>query len=526
MSCSLAFFLMVMSATAATYYVAPTGAFGAAGTIGAPWNLHFALTNGTTVGGDTIFLRGGTYSHAWWATDRTGSGVSRLNGADGNPITVRSYPGETPVILGNVSLTSVTNVTFMGLEFSVTNEPPSIAETRAVQDPKVSSYEYVTGNLELDYSKNLRLINCVIRGAYRSGGFGQSILGAQIEGCLFLNIGRDAADYSSGHALYTQNTTGEKVIKDCIFANTSLSALNIYSGTTTPLYNVKLDGNIVLGGGYGFPYSAQIVSGGDAGVLDMTATNNVLLQWPPAIHAEDYVNDVVLLGYSGSQTTNNLITGNYILGGDVSMFNGWSQVFTNNTVISSGPLIRTGTNLVANHNAYFSLAAEPFDYYWSTASWAAWQGLGLDVDSTLTTAMPTGTSVFVRSNRYELGRAHVAIVNWASNAAVTVDLSGVGLTNGQSYRIRAVQDWTGPSVTNTYSGTESFPMVNWGLTQPRSRTLAMADGTWMAAHPTAVNVETSFPLVGVFVVEPLGAGEGEPDPDPPAATGVMRIYSF
>lgn len=68
-----------------------------AGTLIDPWTFRVAIENGgyptnTLVHGDTVWLRGGTY---------TGQFLCQLSGADGSPITFRGYPGERPIIDGN-----------------------------------------------------------------------------------------------------------------------------------------------------------------------------------------------------------------------------------------------------------------------------------------------------------------------------------------------------------------------------------------------------------------------------------------
>lgn len=91
------------SAGAATYYVAPTGNDGAAGTQAAPWK-SLAHAQQAAKPGDTVYLRGGTYAFSaattTCATRRaTVSGVVfDKGGQPGQPIRYWAYPGETPVL--------------------------------------------------------------------------------------------------------------------------------------------------------------------------------------------------------------------------------------------------------------------------------------------------------------------------------------------------------------------------------------------------------------------------------------------
>jgi hypothetical protein len=90
--------------TAREWYAAPSAISGN-GSITNPWNLFLALKTNAIQPGDTLNLRGGTY---------TGPGfTSTLNGTNNNQITVRSYPGEWAILtdgLRPVLLSSITRV--------------------------------------------------------------------------------------------------------------------------------------------------------------------------------------------------------------------------------------------------------------------------------------------------------------------------------------------------------------------------------------------------------------------------------
>ena len=77
---------------------------------------------------------------------------------------------------------------------------------------------------------------------------------------------------------------------------------------------------------------------------------------------------------------------------------------------------------------------------------------GIDGETTFKLGYPTGTRVVVRPNRYEKGRANVAVYNWNEAEAVEIDLSKV-LAAGQSYKIVSAQNFFGEPVTaGTYDG--------------------------------------------------------------------------
>src|SRR5690349_857974 len=87
-------------AAATEFYVAPDGAHSGNGSVSSPWDLQTALGQPAAVkAGDTIWLRGGTY---------TGHFTSSLKGEKGRPIIVRQYPGERATIDGNYGGNAVT----------------------------------------------------------------------------------------------------------------------------------------------------------------------------------------------------------------------------------------------------------------------------------------------------------------------------------------------------------------------------------------------------------------------------------
>jgi hypothetical protein len=95
-------FMAPLPALAATYYVAPTGSDSAAGSESAPWG-SIAHAQSSASAGDTIYVRGGTYSITA-GTNTCSSQTATVNaialtksGTAGNLIKYWAYAGETPV---------------------------------------------------------------------------------------------------------------------------------------------------------------------------------------------------------------------------------------------------------------------------------------------------------------------------------------------------------------------------------------------------------------------------------------------
>lgn len=85
-----------------TYYVAPNGNDGAAGTQAAPW-ASIARAQSAAKAGDTVYFRGGRYvytranSSCSSQTARVDAITLNKSGSSGNPIRYSAHPGEKPV---------------------------------------------------------------------------------------------------------------------------------------------------------------------------------------------------------------------------------------------------------------------------------------------------------------------------------------------------------------------------------------------------------------------------------------------
>ena len=96
-------FLPVDAARAAAYYVEPVnGSDTNPGTIDQPWQtIQRALKHGWPIQfrqpGDIVYLRGGIYRGTSQAIDVNGE-VSVVSGTKAAPITIKAYPGETPIV--------------------------------------------------------------------------------------------------------------------------------------------------------------------------------------------------------------------------------------------------------------------------------------------------------------------------------------------------------------------------------------------------------------------------------------------
>ena len=91
-------------ATGGPLYVSPSGSDSTGdGSIGNPWATPQPFINLSPGPGSTLYLRGGTYSPTTSYAGHAANSFGVLVGASGSPITIRNYPGETPVIDGGTT---------------------------------------------------------------------------------------------------------------------------------------------------------------------------------------------------------------------------------------------------------------------------------------------------------------------------------------------------------------------------------------------------------------------------------------
>lgn len=161
------------------------------------------------------------------------------------------------------------------------------------------------------------------------------------------------------------------------------------------------------------------------------------------------------------------------------------------------------TNSIDYHNPC------PFRYkdYTNELGFVNWTNTyGFDLNSTYTTNLPTANVVVVRPNKYEVGRGHIVVFNWQSNSTVSVDISSLGLTNGQRFEVRDAQNYLGtPCLTTNYNAAQ--PTISLPLTLTNMTVLTSVGDINPATFPSNPDVHTS-PLFNVFVVLPIHTSLG------------------
>lgn len=479
--------LACLAASAKEWYVAPDGTAAGDGSKEKPWSLEAAIRPHPMIAPmDTIWVRKGVYNGAF---------VSRLKGAPGRPVVLRAYPGERVVLDGRgFSPKAVLTIEgewawYWGLE--VTNSDPR----RTVGTPGSNTPEdRGTGIAQM--GPNTKVINCIVHDAGVGVGQGKGIPDMEIYGTVIYNNGWRAPDRTHGHSIYSQNSTGEKWIRDTILFNPFSFNMHIYGSKYAALDHFRLEGNVGFNGRW--------LIGGDAPVRDLRMRENMLYG-----HTAE-------LRYTNRNNEDLVLEGNYfpVL---VSAGMGWNRVTARGNTflrprnggallyvtISQGNELRgsvfEGNTYVVGHagQAVASVLA-PGMASAKAFTFSEWQAEGFDKEGRLEVAangVPAEPVVFVRRNSYEPNRAHVVIYNWPRREAVEVDISGMNPRPGDRWVLRNVQNYFEETETGTYEG----------------KPLRVRMTGWTAAAPVGEDkplYPSTFPEFGVFVLT-LERGQGQ-----------------
>jgi hypothetical protein len=422
--------LLVSSpAPAAQWYVSPTGTAANAGTLASPWSLDYALTAETNpvTAGDTIWLLAGDYHPA-----NGGLLVQR----EGNPSAqtiIRNYQNGQATIHGTIylygSVFPPQYLTFQGLEL--------------VNDD--ANGGAVAGGFAVGASTGsdpgIKIVDCVVHDCKGHGISSEtSVSDFEAYGNLFyfngsdpnfglsdgLNV-RSLAPLGAGH--------GQSYVNNFVFRNMGAGT----HMTAGPGEYVTYDGDIFFNNGE--------ISG-------------------PGMNTEIAINPSDGNHASG-QTLTNLCT--YIPAG-----------------AATGGLVTMDDTVNATiSNGYFISAPSPFTLGFFNISLAMTNNTILGGISNFAIndygtgntnpAVPTsGKKIVVEPDKYEAGRANIAIYNYDQSSSVSVNVSSAGLVSGWSYEVRDAQNYFGAAVTSgTYTGapisipmTTEFPAMPLALVNP------------------------------------------------------------
>ena len=387
------------------FFVAPGGSSEGDGSWDNPWDLATALAQPAAVHpGDTIWLRGGTYS---------GTFKSWLTGTAIAPVIVRQYPAERATIDGGNSngagilIVNGSYTWYWG--FEIMSSDPDRVTTKENYD--LGRGEGVENGPNT--STGIKLINLVIHDVRQGVAAFAPWVESEIYGCLIYYNGWQDPHGGAGHAIYTQNESGTKRIIDNIVFSGFSHGLHAYTQRGR-IDNLYVEGNTFF----------------NNGVLAPSGGRNLLIGgW--------------------SIASNPRVLGNFLYrkpGGPVSSFDMGHRAGCSNAIVMN--------NFVAD-NTYFVNCDSGATITGNTFL-GALSGISASnfPNNTYLSSRPSSNQVFIRPNKYEAERANITVYNWELKRTVDVDLSCV-LPIGSQYEIRNAQNFYAPPIgSGTYKGGE------------------------------------------------------------------------
>jgi hypothetical protein len=353
------------------------------GTLNDPYNLVDALRSGALIRGETLYLRGGTY---------TGNFALSAGGLLGNNINIRAFENEIPIIDGNLSVTG-NNVHIEGL----------VVTDSAFTDRSSGA----GGHVAIDaLGDNIEIINCVIRNGAQGLGSSPSKINLLVYGSLFGLCGWDA---QLGHGLYPENAEAYKTIEHCIIGDNFGYGLNAWNSDSGASDYWK--------------------------VLENIAFRNGFLRTAAASLPNYQV---------GGQSANqgHIIRGNVSYAGEMRVGDAGDNPVTD-TLVEDNVLVYS----VPFRLAKFQVAGNTIqnNRFYGTVDWGTAENVGYSnstfPDNSYNAAGTMPDESFLFPNRYDSRRANLAIFNMQAQAAsVSVDVSEI-YDNGDVISVRNTQDY-------------------------------------------------------------------------------------
>lgn len=381
-----------LEAQAVAYFVAPEGRPENAGTPESPWDLASALGGGHEIEpGATLFLRGGVYRRRPQEMFEV-----RLSGAEEKPIHVRPLRGERVTIDGGLQVVEPTaHVWIWDLEIMV-SEPNPVEPTEPGSSPV--SFTRPNGGVNVLGSRNNKFINLVVHHCRGGFGFWSGHVNGEIYGCLIYDNGWWGQDRGHGHAVYTQNQEGTKVIADCIMTGGYSYTMHAYGSERAYVDHFLIEGNIAYDGG-------PFLVGGGRPSQDIQVCHNYLYNVPMRI------------GYAAPENHDCLLRDNVIVHANLEVKNYRSGEVRDNLLVDGQVDLPGSENLTVEGNRT------------------------LPLDS----LRQEGPLIVLRPNKYDPNRAHLAIFNWGRALAVQVDGAGF-LRDGERFVLKDPKHFFGDPV--------------------------------------------------------------------------------
>jgi len=422
-------------------WVTPEGKADNPGTKDAPLDLKTVFVNSKiATAGTLVWVAGGRYVVG--AVDQGPD----VKGTRSQPIIYRAVPGERATVVGELRPRG-DHVWIWGLE--ITGEP--------------ASGVCVMGG------DGVKVINCVIhengpaQKPDKRKPSGQGIGGWDVgnDHEFYGNIIYWNGWYTLDHGIYSQNQakhTAKRYVDNIVFENAGFG-LHLY-GSSPFLNGLYVEGNFCFATTM-MPRNpdlrqpqVNILVGGSKPLNNALLRNN--LTWHPKAAQSKRGVDV---GYIGGPNRNILIEGNYFTGGISAMElkNAAEATVRKNTFWAPEGMV--AVTLAAGQQS--QPAQEPKvvfenNTYVDNGNFELARLRAQTRSAATDRVVPADSMgpavVFLRPNRYEPDRVHLAVHNWSRAPTVKLDLAAV-LKPGQRFSIVEVHDvWASPVLTGAFQG--------------------------------------------------------------------------
>lgn len=433
------------SVSAAAYFVAPTGTPEGTGTVEQPWDLATAFSKSNVIQpGDIVWLRGGTYG-----TGGSTVFMTKLKGTKEHPIIIRQYPGERAIVDGGIIARAPSaHNWFWG--FEVTN---SSLERKVTPTNRPNGFDLIGG-------QGHSVINAVIYNAGHPGvgfwsplGDGATLYGNVLWGNGMYDIstppGTPDKPWIRGNPFYMQNKEGTRYVEENITFRNFTGGMKAY---TEGGYadGFRMVGNII----FNAP-DWNFLGTGKTNPQKRMVFNENMLYRPITSTIRS-----LRFGYNSDQG-DIVVENNYIAHGkqdEGALFIRKYKdgvIVRNNTFISGNILAQFRSpfpeNPIWDNNTYYTNVAPRFQLVDSKLTVEQWREAGYDQNSEIIDHLPTENKVFVRPNKFQGGRANIAVYNWEKKTEQAIDFSTV-LNQGDQYEIRDAQNYFTVIKSGTYDG--------------------------------------------------------------------------
>jgi RNA polymerase sigma factor (sigma-70 family) len=309
-----------------SWYVAPNGKTGNAGTQDSPWAPHLALAGETrqVQPGDTIYFMEGTYP----ASRAKGSRPMeiRLAGTQDKPIVIRNAPGKRVLIDGAIN--------FMA--------PASHVWLRDIELTGGDG----TSCVNLAEGSYCKAVNLVVHDSTGGIGSEQESTGAEIYGCVIYRTGKNSS-------VMIQNNEGVKTVSNCIMNRETSGQMSLHAFCSRAGHadNLLITENIAYGQG-------DFLAGGERPARNIRLLKNYLY------------GQQMLVGYYASPSNEDCeVRDNIIANGSLEIHKNFKRVINEgNLALASGANRPSGAKTVLLPNKYDPSRAHLAVYNWDKKS--------------------------------------------------------------------------------------------------------------------------------------------------------------